>query len=389
MVLVCKGKHFSPAASSDGICSNYSGKRKEHEKMKSKKRSLLWAVILFLVFAVASPASMTQVQAKKAVKAKSVTLNRKNVTLEKGKKLKLKATVKPKKATQKKIVWSSGNKKVATVSSKGVVKAKKKGKTVITAKIGKKKLKCKITVKQKVVKKKTVYQSQMVENFESYTAGTDWGNYTLGEGLTSGGNEPAHYLAKGETMKVITDPENANNKVLQVIPKFYSFCPVFTVDLEKLTGISAKKLGDYKGIRVKVRVVSDASRHVGIGINSFFGKAGTINKKYAFNTYTTQSNALPNEKEYYKFYYTEGMVTPETPDDGSMPQVENGKSAKGHKFKETDKDVGFATKTLLFNKKLTADLRSQTTFDFVVGGSYGPANKEYLAWYLDDVELIY
>lgn len=150
---------------------------------------------------------------------------------------------------------------------------------MITAKIGKKKLKCKITVKQKVVKKKTVYQSQMVENFESYTAGTDWGNYTLGEGLTSGGNEPAHYLAKGETMKVITDPENANNKVLQVIPKFYSFCPVFTVDLEKLTGISAKKLGDYKGIRVKVRVVSDASRHVGIGINSFFGKAGTINKK--------------------------------------------------------------------------------------------------------------
>ena len=183
--------------------------------------------------------------------------------------------------------------------------------------------------------------------------------------------------------------ENANNKVLQVIPKFYSFCPVFTVDLEKLTGISAKKLGDYKGIRVKVRVVSDASRHVGIGINSFFGKAGTINKKYAFNTYTTQSNALPNEKEYYKFYYTEGMVTPETPDDGSMPQVENGKSAKGHKFKETDKNVGFATKTLLFNKKLTADLRSQTNFDFVVGGSYGPANKEYLAWYLDDVELIY
>ena len=156
-----------------------------------------------------------------------------------------------------------------------------------------------------------------------------------------------------------------------------------------MTGISAKKLGDYKGIRVKVRVVSDASRHVGIGINSFFGKAGTINKKYAFNTYTTQSNALPNEKEYYKFYYTEGMVTPETPADGSMPQVENGKSAKGHKFKETDKDVGFATKTLLFNKKLTADLRSQTTFDFVVGGSYGPANKEYLAWYLDDVELIY
>ena len=87
---------------------------------------------------------------KKAVKAKSVTLNRKNVTLEKGKKLKLKATVKPKKATQKKIVWSSGNKKVATVSSKGVVKAKKKGTAKITAKIKgtKKKAVCKVKVKE-------------------------------------------------------------------------------------------------------------------------------------------------------------------------------------------------------------------------------------------------
>ncbi len=63
-------------------------------------------------------------------------------------------------------------------------------------------------------------------------------------------------------MKVITDPENANNKVLQVIPKFYSFARYLPLTLKKLTGISAKKLGDYKGIRVKVRVVSDASRHV-------------------------------------------------------------------------------------------------------------------------------
>ena len=277
--------------------------------MREMKQTM--AAVLSLALACTLLIAPAEGQAAK----KKMKLNKTKATLYVGKKLTLKV-----KNTKKKVKWSSSKKAVASVTKKGVVKAKKKGKTVITAKIGKKKLKCKITVKQKVVKKKTVYQSQMVENFESYTAGTDWGNYTLGEGLTSGGNEPAHYLAKGETMKVITDPENANNKVLQVIPKFYSFCPVFTVDLEKLTGISAKKLGDYKGIRVKVRVVSDASRHVGIGINSFFGKAGTINKKYAFNTYTTQSNALPNEKEYYKFYYTEGMVTPETPDDGSMPQ---------------------------------------------------------------------
>ena len=310
---------------------------------------------------------------------KKPTLNKKKLTLYVGKKATLKV-----KNTKKKVKWSSSKKSVASVSKKGKVTAKKKGKATITAKVAKKKLKCKVTVKEKIV-----YKTQMIENFESYEIGTNWGNYTLGEGLTSGGDEDPHYLASGETMRVVKDPENANNKVLQVIPKFYSFCPVFTVNLAQLTGDANKKLGNYKGIRVKVRVVSDASRHVGIGLNSFFAKEGTINKKYAFNTYTKQSDALANEKEYYKFYYTKGMVSGQTANDGKMPQVGSGKISVGHKFKETDKKVGFATKTLLFNKNLTTDLRNQASFDFVVGGSYGPANSEYLAWYIDDVQLIY
>ena len=42
--------------------------------------------------------------------------------------------------------WSSSNKKVAAVSRKGVVRAKKKGKAKITAKVGKKKLTCRVKV---------------------------------------------------------------------------------------------------------------------------------------------------------------------------------------------------------------------------------------------------
>lgn len=334
---------------------------------------------LVLVFALMSVlAGQVPLQAKKKAK-----LSKTKLTLYVGKTAKLKV-----KNNKKKVKWSSSKKSVATVSKKGKVTAKKKGKATITAKIGKKKLKCKVTVKKP--KKKVVYKTLRIEDFESYTAGTDWGNYTLGEGLTSGGQEAAHYLANGETMKVVTDPENAANKVLQVKPRFYSFCPVFTVDLAKLTGIPAKKLGDYAGIRAKIRVVSDASSHVGIKTGAFFGKAGTINKKYAFNTYTTQKQALPAEREYYKFYHANSMASGETADDKTMPQFSSGKHEAGHKFLESDKNVGFATKTLVFTKYLTSELKNQTTFDVVLGGSYGiTAKGEYLTWYMDDVELIY
>ena len=57
-----------------------------------------------------------------AAKKRKVQLNKKTVTLEVGKKVTLKLKNAPKK---KKITWSSNKKKVASVSKKGVVTAKK------------------------------------------------------------------------------------------------------------------------------------------------------------------------------------------------------------------------------------------------------------------------
>lgn len=54
------------------------------------------------------------------------------------------------KGTSKKVTWSSSNKAVATVTSKGKVKAKKLGTATIKAKVGTKVLKCKITVKHAI-----------------------------------------------------------------------------------------------------------------------------------------------------------------------------------------------------------------------------------------------
>ncbi len=83
---------------------------------------------------------------KGAVACTKVILNKSSVSLKKGKSFTLKTTVKPITCVHK-IKYSSSNKKVATVSSKGKITAKKKGKATITVTVGKKKVKCKVTVK--------------------------------------------------------------------------------------------------------------------------------------------------------------------------------------------------------------------------------------------------
>lgn len=76
------------------------------------------------------------------VTVKNPYLNKKSVTLVKGKTAQLKITGKVGKAT-----FKSSNKKIATVSSSGKIKAKKKGKCTITVKTNGRTLKCKVKVK--------------------------------------------------------------------------------------------------------------------------------------------------------------------------------------------------------------------------------------------------
>ncbi len=79
-----------------------------------------------------------------------IKLSQKKLTLYKGKKKRLKLK---NYKNQKKITWKSKNKKIATVTKKGWVKAKKAGRTTILCRYkykGKKRTKkCKVTVKQK------------------------------------------------------------------------------------------------------------------------------------------------------------------------------------------------------------------------------------------------
>ncbi len=79
--------------------------------------------------------------------ASTVKISKSKVTLYVGKSTTL--TVKKGSKKVSGVKWSTSNKKVATVSSKGKVTAKKKGTATITAKVNKKSYKCKVTVKKK------------------------------------------------------------------------------------------------------------------------------------------------------------------------------------------------------------------------------------------------
>lgn len=96
-------------------------------------------------------ASIKVVVKKAAIK--KVTLNVKSANLSIGESKQLKAKAVPTKNTSTKIAWSSSNKKVAVVSSKGKVTGKATGTATITAKAADgsgKKATCKVTVKNNI-----------------------------------------------------------------------------------------------------------------------------------------------------------------------------------------------------------------------------------------------
>ena len=107
----------------------------------NKMKRILTVVLTLALLITMMPSNLTGVNAKTTTR-----LSSKKIVLQVGKTKKLKVKNKP---AGVKVVWKSSKKKVATVSKKGKVKAKKPGKTTITAKVGKKKYKCKVIVKRK------------------------------------------------------------------------------------------------------------------------------------------------------------------------------------------------------------------------------------------------
>lgn len=125
---------------------------------KNFKRVVSMIIVFAMLFTSAIFTQSTTVEAAKK-NVKKITLNQKKAQMQVGDKLQLKVKkVVPVKAS-KAVTWTSSNKKVATVTEKGIVKAKKVGSVTITAKSKKNpkvKAKCTIQInKKKAEKNKT------------------------------------------------------------------------------------------------------------------------------------------------------------------------------------------------------------------------------------------
>ena len=109
-----------------------------------------------LIIASALALGTVSVSTSAAVKPKSISLKPATSIVDIGGKTKVNVTSKPTKA-KKTVTWSSSNKKIASVSSSGVVTGKKAGKVRITAKAkANKKVKKSITIKVKDIKATSV-----------------------------------------------------------------------------------------------------------------------------------------------------------------------------------------------------------------------------------------
>ena len=104
-------------------------------------------VILKSGLSVSIKVKVLKQPAAKTIKAKKIKGLKKNLTIKKGKKIILKPKLWPKNSTSR-ISYKSSNKKIATVSAKGVIKAKKAGTVKITVKAGKAKFVIKVKVKK-------------------------------------------------------------------------------------------------------------------------------------------------------------------------------------------------------------------------------------------------
>ena len=195
-----------------------------------KRFAMMLVLVVALVMGMIHPISNVTVEAA------SMKLSSTKVTIVKGKQKKLSVKNLPSTSTVK---WSTSDKKVATVSSKGTVTAKKAGKATITATITAKsgkqsKLTCKVTVKAAtVVNSKYRYVGVVYEGY-----------YDLTISKVDKNGAPTEIIVFGEKIKLKNQKIEDDGWSAETEKGGYIYA-YFEKNYEKMT-IKGNYGGDYK-----------------------------------------------------------------------------------------------------------------------------------------------
>lgn len=138
----------------------------EKKIWKATRLFCLFMAVMLIVSSISMSIPIVSAAEKKTTEKKAVvSLEYSKYIMEKGDTLKLKADVSKKNLKKKKIVWKSSDSKIAVVSKKGVVKAKKEGIVKITAQVKGTKYKavCRITVKPAIQNPKNASDVKVIK----------------------------------------------------------------------------------------------------------------------------------------------------------------------------------------------------------------------------------
>ena len=208
-------------------------------------------ITLFLIFALLFTAICSVVFTTDAQAAKGkIDLSKTSVSVTTGTTYTLKLTDTKNKTIAKGVTWKSSSKKIATVSSKGVVKGIKAGKATISAKYKGKTYKCTITVKNPALKSKK-QTIQVGKTYQQALNGADKKAITKDVKWTSSNKKVATVSAKGLIKGVKTGKATISAKY-----KGKTYKCEITVEKSKTPELSAKKKTMSIGEKYKLKLLA-------------------------------------------------------------------------------------------------------------------------------------
>lgn len=177
-----------------------------------------------------------------------------------------------------KVAWKSSNKKIATVSSNGVVKGLKKGSTYVYATVSRKRYKCKVTVKS------------ASSNVKVQSIGL---TSTIGTSVQAGSS--GYIIAS-------VSPSNAKNRTVS-----YKSNNTKVVSISRSGKFKAKKAGDAT-ITVKAADGSNVSSTISIHVNPFSTPVSSV-KIVVADGYPDKIYVDPNNGTQLKAYVSPSNAT--------------------------------------------------------------------------------